>query len=106
MSVRPPSAGCTSRILSPRTWSLRLRLLVTQVVLLAVVCASIGVATEFALQRFLMHQLDDQLVEAGKRSAAISELPPPVRAVAAGPCGLPQDAPRDGPTPGRPTRRR
>ncbi|MDH6197467.1 two-component system OmpR family sensor kinase [Mycobacterium frederiksbergense] len=62
---------------SPRTWSLRARLVVTQVVLLAVVCASIGVATEFALQRFLMHQLDEQLVEAGRRSAAIFELPPP-----------------------------
>lgn len=61
---------------SPRTWSLRVRLLVTQVVLLAVVCASIGLATEFALQRFLMKQLDSQLVEAGRRSAAIFELPP------------------------------
>lgn len=62
---------------SPRTWSLRARLVVTQVALLAVVCASIGVATEFALQRFLMNQLDDQLIEAGRRSAAIFELPPP-----------------------------
>jgi two-component system OmpR family sensor kinase len=42
-----------------------------------VVCASIGIATEFALQRFLVRQLDQQLVEAGRRSAAIFELPPP-----------------------------
>jgi two-component system OmpR family sensor kinase len=49
----------------------------TQVALLAVVCVSIGVATEFALQRFLMNQLDDQVMEAGRRSAAIFELPPP-----------------------------
>ncbi|MGV0745569.1 sensor histidine kinase [Mycolicibacterium sp. XJ870] len=62
---------------APRTWTLRARLVVTQVALLAVVCASIGLATEFALQRFLMNQLDDQLVEAGRRSAAIFELPPP-----------------------------
>src|SRR5690242_554362 len=62
---------------SPRTWTLRARLVVTQVALLAVVCASIGVATEFALQRFLMNQLDEQLIEAGRRSAAIFELPPP-----------------------------
>ncbi len=41
------------------------------------VCAIIGVATEFALQRFLMNQLDDQLIEAGRRSAAIFDLPPP-----------------------------
>lgn len=73
------TAGTASsaRWWAPRTWSLRARLVVTQVALLAVVCASIGVATEFALQRFLMNQLDDQLVEAGRRSAAIFELPPP-----------------------------
>ena len=45
--------------------------------LLAVVCALIGVATEFALQRFLMHQLDQQVIEAGRRSAVIFELGPP-----------------------------
>jgi two-component system OmpR family sensor kinase len=65
-----------TRLWSPRTWSLRLRLLGTQIILLAVVCASIGIATEFALQRFLVRQLDQQLVEAGRRSAAIFELPP------------------------------
>ena len=47
----------------------------TQVALLAVVCACIGVATEFALQRFLMHQLDQQVVEAGRRSAMIFDMP-------------------------------
>ncbi|MFN6548248.1 sensor histidine kinase [Mycolicibacterium nivoides] len=73
------TAGTASatRWWSPRTWSLRARLVVTQVALLAVVCAIIGVATEFALQRFLMNQLDDQLIEAGRRSAAIFDLPPP-----------------------------
>lgn len=74
--VTAPTASA-GRWWSPRTWSLRARLVVTQVVLLAVVCISIGVATEFALQRFLMNQLDDQLIEAGRRSAAIFELPPP-----------------------------
>ncbi|AFM18550.1 signal transduction histidine kinase [Mycolicibacterium chubuense NBB4] len=62
---------------SPRGWSLRTRLLVTQVLLLAVVCAAIGFATEFALQRFLMNQLDEQVVEAGRRSSAIFEFGPP-----------------------------
>jgi two-component system OmpR family sensor kinase len=52
-------------------------LLVTQVLLLAVVCAAIGIATEFALQRFLMNQLDEQVVEAGRRSSAIYEFGPP-----------------------------
>jgi two-component system, OmpR family, sensor kinase len=66
-----------TRIRSPRTWSLRVRLLVTQVALLAVVCAGIGIATEFALQRFLMHQLDQQLIDAGRRSAAMFAFGPP-----------------------------
>lgn len=78
MSRDAGDSGSHSRILSPRTWSLRMRLLLTQVVLLAAVCASIGLATEFALQRFLVRQLDNQVVEAGKRSAAIFELPPPM----------------------------
>ncbi|MGV9799309.1 sensor histidine kinase [Mycobacterium sp. NPDC003449] len=78
MSFDPRAeAPAATRWSAPRTWSLRARLVVTQVALLAVVCATIGVATEFALQRFLMHQLDEQLGEAGRRSAAIFELPPP-----------------------------
>ena len=71
------TGGQTASRWSPRTWTLRVRLLVTMVALLAVVCAVIGVATEVALHRFLMQQLDVQLVDAGRRSAAISEMPPP-----------------------------
>lgn len=82
---------------SPRTWSLRARLVITQVALLAVVCASIGVATEFALQRFLMHQLDEQLIEAGRRSAAIFELPPPPMGFPPPVLMAPEDRPRHGP---------
>ena len=78
MSSSPPaSGGQGTRVFSPRTWSLRVRLLVTQIVLLATVCAAIGVATEFALQRFLMHQLDEQVLEAGRRSTAIFDMPLP-----------------------------
>lgn len=76
---------------SPRSWTLRTRLIVTQVVLLAVVCAGIGIATEFALQRFLMNQLDEQVVEAGKRSSVIFEFgppPPPPRGMPPLPPGL------------------
>jgi two-component system OmpR family sensor kinase len=65
------------RFRSPRTWSLRARLLATQVVLLVVVCVCIGAATQFALQRFLMHQLDNQVLQAGRRSAAIFDMGPP-----------------------------
>ena len=64
MSSSPRADGQTATrgsVLAPRTWSLRVRLIVTQMVLLAVVIAGIGAATEFALQRFLSHQLDEQL---------------------------------------------
>ncbi|WP_277224154.1 sensor histidine kinase [Mycolicibacterium hassiacum] len=60
-----------------RGWSLRARLVLTQVMLLAVVCAGICVATEFALQRFLVHQLDQQVLETARRSAVIYRLGPP-----------------------------
>ena len=61
------------------------------------VCAGIGVATEFALQRFLTHQLDQRVVEAGRRSAAIfsfGQPPPP------GMMPGPQSPPTFGPPPG------
>lgn len=96
MSSSPPADGSRTRVFSPRTWSLRVRLLVTQIVLLATVCAAIGVGTELALQRFLSHQLDEQLLEAGRRSAAIFDLPFP-------PPDLPADRrfnPEAGPGPG------
>ncbi len=75
MSSNPHASR--GRLWPPRSWSLRARLLVTQVALLAAVCAGIGIATEFALQRFLMHQLDEQLFEAAGRSVLIAGLPPP-----------------------------
>ncbi|MDY6998229.1 MAG: HAMP domain-containing sensor histidine kinase [Actinomycetota bacterium] len=77
MSSNPPGERRRTVVRPPRSWSLRTRLLVTLVALLAVVCAGIGVATEFALQRFLTAQLDEQVVEAGNRSAVIFEFGPP-----------------------------
>ena len=69
--------------LKPRAWSLRTRLLVTVMSLLAVVCLVIGVGAELALHRFLMRQLDEQVVDTGRRSAGIFDfgvpLPPPQR---------------------------
>ncbi|MDZ4233996.1 MAG: two-component sensor histidine kinase, partial [Dietzia sp.] len=82
----------------PRSWTLRTRLLVTQVLLLAVVCAGIGIATEFALQRFLMNQLDEQVVEAGRRSAVIFDFGPPPPPGMAPPMMGPRDR-RAGPPP-------
>lgn len=77
MSSNPRADGPLARIRSPRTWSLRARLLASQIVLLALVCAAIGVGTVVALQHFLMNQLDDQLAETGRRSAGIFEFGPP-----------------------------
>jgi two-component system, OmpR family, sensor kinase len=72
--------------------------LVTQVALLAVVCAAIGIATEFALQRFLTHQLDNQLFETSRRSSAIFDFGPPPP-----PPGM-MPSPGFGPPPGYPRR--
>ena len=52
-----------------RVWSLRLRLLVGQVVVLAVVCIGITAATELSLLRHLVTQLDGQLGGTSYRSA-------------------------------------
>ncbi|MCT7656870.1 sensor histidine kinase [Mycobacterium deserti] len=78
------------RIRSPRAWSLRARLLATQIVLLAVVCAVIGVGTVLALQHFLTDQLDDRLAETGRRSTGIFEFGPPPSPVFRPPPGFPR----------------
>jgi two-component system, OmpR family, sensor kinase len=91
MSSNPRADRPLTRLRSPRAWSLRTRLLVTQVVLLALVCAAVGVGTELALQRFLMNQLDDQLAETGHRSVGLFEFgPPPPPGM--GPMPMPGDA--------------
>ncbi|WP_433631550.1 sensor histidine kinase [Nocardia sp. CA-120079] len=63
-----PRTEVARRVLKPRRWSLRARLLVGQVLLLVIVVVGIGAATEFALQQFLVHQLDTELVDVQKRS--------------------------------------
>ncbi|WP_445162992.1 sensor histidine kinase [Mycobacterium sp. Dal123C01] len=52
-----------------RDWSLRLRLLVGQVVVLALVCIGITAATELSLNHHLVRQLDGQLGGTSHRSA-------------------------------------
>jgi two-component system, OmpR family, sensor kinase len=59
-----------------RTWSLRLRLLIGQVVVLAIACVGIGAVTELALYRYLVGQLDTQLADASHRSVRILGEPP------------------------------
>ncbi|MFH9009179.1 sensor histidine kinase [Streptomyces afghaniensis] len=57
--------GRLSRAGKPRT--LRTRLVVASVVLIAVVCAVIGTVTTLALRSHLYEQLNDQVDDAGKR---------------------------------------
>src|ERR1700757_3030849 len=52
-----------------RVWSLRLRLLVGQIIVLALVCIGITAATELALNHHLVKQLDAQLSGTSYRSA-------------------------------------
>ena len=54
--------------------SLRVRLLLVLVALLAVVCAAVGWITVIAMQDFLLGQLDSQLTSAGGRAVNV---PPP-----------------------------
>ena len=56
------------RLLAPRGWSLRTRLLVALLALLAAVSLVIGVVSVLALDQFLQGRLDDQLSAAGVRS--------------------------------------
>ena len=62
-SSQPASAG--------RAWSLRQRLLVGQIVVLALVCIGISAATELALNHHLVKQLDGQLGGTSYRSALL-----------------------------------
>ncbi|MTE15844.1 sensor histidine kinase [Nocardia aurantiaca] len=85
MSSNPPADPAPRR-----RWSLRTRLLIGQVVLLVVVVAGIGIATELALQQFLVHQMDVGLSEAAKRALVDSGGgpslgPPPEQHTAPGP---------------------
>ncbi|OBF63031.1 two-component sensor histidine kinase [Mycobacterium sp. 852002-51971_SCH5477799-a] len=59
-----------------RVWSLRLRLLVGQIVVLAIVCVGITGATELALLHHLVAQLDGQLAGTSFRSALMYPEPP------------------------------
>ncbi|WP_407686158.1 sensor histidine kinase [Mycobacterium sp. HUMS_1102779] len=68
-SSRPASSGSRPSANPRRVWSLRLRLLVGQVVVLAVVCIGITAATELSLLRHLVTQLDGQLAGTSYRSA-------------------------------------
>lgn len=69
---RTTLAGLLRRAV-PRT--LRARLIAGMLVLLAVTCTGVGLATTTALQGFLLERLDQQLTDAGGRYAASLEHP-------------------------------
>ncbi len=56
--------------------SLRFRLLAGQILVLVIVCLGIGAATELALYKYLVAQLDTQLRDASQRSVRILVEPP------------------------------
>jgi two-component system OmpR family sensor kinase len=60
-------------------WSLRARLLAGQIALLAVVCLGIAAVTEGALYRYLVGELDSQLLQITQRSSMMERRPPPLR---------------------------
>jgi two-component system, OmpR family, sensor kinase len=66
-----------SRVVPFRRWSLRTRLVVALVALLAVVCALVGVATSFALERYQLAQLDAQLRASAQRAHGDGDRRPP-----------------------------
>ena len=67
---RPPrTAGTVSRLRRWLSgWTLRRRLVVALVALIAVLFLVIGLVTQAVLNRFLVHQLDSQLTDAAKRT--------------------------------------
>lgn len=71
-SSPPPEQGRKQ----PRGRSLRARLIALLVVLLAVICLTVGVVTELALSAFLTNQLDAQLAEHSERAARFTGPPP------------------------------
>ncbi|OBF12511.1 HAMP domain-containing sensor histidine kinase [Mycobacterium sp. ACS4331] len=77
MSSSPPPDARRPRWRTPSAWSLQSRLVIGQVLLLALVCIGIGGATELALRQYLITQLDQNLTDASHRSALMAGLPPP-----------------------------
>ncbi|MCV7286315.1 HAMP domain-containing histidine kinase [Mycolicibacterium wolinskyi] len=81
------------RLRRPRTWALQTRLLAVVVTLLIVVCAGIGAGTLLAMNRFLLQQLDRQVIDAGLRSTGFYDFGPPPFERYAGPGPLFLDGP-------------
>ncbi|MDV3128716.1 HAMP domain-containing histidine kinase [Mycobacterium sp. 21AC1] len=92
-SKRPANRSKLISFRRPRTWALRTRLLAVLVALLVVVCAGIGAGTLLAMNRFLLQQLENQVVDAATRSAGFQGLGPPPFVRYAGPGPMFLDGP-------------
>src|ERR1039457_5024137 len=77
----PATRPDSGRAAAPRRWlagrTLRGRLIAGLVVLLALACAAVGLATFLSLHGFLMGQLDQQLAAASQRYTQCVNRPPP-----------------------------
>jgi two-component system, OmpR family, sensor kinase len=75
------------RLLRPRTWTLRIRLVGVVATLGVGLCLTIGIGTLIALRHFLISQLDGQVIDTQSRSATYYDMGPPpfVRFVGSGP---------------------
>jgi two-component system OmpR family sensor kinase len=62
------------RLFTPRTWPLRIRLVAVVTGLGICLCVAVGAGTLLAMQRYLMGQLDDQVLEALSRSTMFYEM--------------------------------
>lgn len=75
-AAKAPGAKARTRRLSPTQWTLRTRLVVALVGLLAVTVVTVGALTVVALDRFLVGQVDDQLSALSNRARAESNRGP------------------------------
>jgi two-component system OmpR family sensor kinase len=79
--ISPATRPDSGRGTAPRRWlagrTLRGRLIAGLVVLLALACAAVGLATFLSLHGFLMGQLDQQLAAASQRYTQCVNGPPP-----------------------------
>lgn len=62
------------RLFTPRTWPLRVRLVAVVTGLGICLCAAVGAGTLLAMRRYLMGQLDAQVLEAQSRSTMFYEI--------------------------------
>lgn len=85
-----------------RQWSLRARLLAGQLALLAAVCVGIAAVTEVALYRYLVGELDSQLLQMTQRSSVMERRPPPPRPDGRMPMARPGPGPEFLDAPGQP----